>query len=74
MGIPSSFKLAALLRCRTVKSGKFRAISIWTKSSATIWFPARNDFDQAKVESDAAGYQLSSEYQDVDVAAIRELI
>ena len=36
--------------------------------------PGANDFDQAKVESDAAGYQLSSEYQDVDVAAIRELI
>lgn len=36
--------------------------------------PGANDFDRAKLESDAAGYQLSSEYQDVDVAAISELI
>jgi NitT/TauT family transport system substrate-binding protein len=35
------------------------------------YVPAANDFDRAKVEADAAAYQLPAEFQEIDVEAIR---
>jgi NitT/TauT family transport system substrate-binding protein len=38
------------------------------------YVPAANDFDHAKVETDAASYQLPAEFQAIDVEAIRARI
>ena len=38
------------------------------------YVPAANDFDHAKVQADADGYQLPPEFESIDVEAIRARI